>query len=187
MDVESHQSLKEYDINFGTVQVTEHVIGYYIVNKFNLSDIKDEIEFEDPNLIPKIQIVTKGLWMKFDKNQFDMELGDIVDGTHGIEHNIISLLPLFVMCDSRDIGGFTFYDGEKVVMVIYDGHDGGVGYTKKVYKDFRNILKHSFTSISQCKCSKGCPFCIMASGCGTGNKDLDKSLSKTILGKLIVK
>jgi len=70
-------------------------------------------------------------------------------------------------------------------MTIYDGHEGGIGYAMKAFFNFPNIIAYTYEAVRQCKCSNGCPFCIMNSSCGSSNQHFDKAASLIILQYLL--
>jgi DEAD/DEAH box helicase domain-containing protein len=182
---DSERTTRHMNLELGDVEVVEQVIGYARVDRFNPNEILREIEYVNKETIPPIRMVTKGFWLKLDPQVFSMSQEDLVNAVHGIEHNIISLLRLFVMCESSDLGGSSFMDGNNVIMTIYDGHEGGIGYSRKGFNDIRTLLTRSLESIETCGCAHGCPFCVMASRCGSGNKDLNKKASIAVLRQLI--
>lgn len=178
---ENNKKSNNFELHFGPLTVTETVDGFARVERFNPYTVIREIIFDEDHQLPPIIMNTKGVWLKFDLEKFDAHPDDVLDGLHGIEHNLVSLLPLYVMCDSRDMGGFSTIHKNKAIMTIYDGYEGGIGYTRKAFDKYQDLLKHSLESISGCKCKNGCPQCIMSSSCGNANTNLNKKMSIRIL------
>ena len=105
-------------------------------------------------------------------------------GLHGVEHALIGLFPLQVMCDRFDIGGMsTAYhkDTEKATIFIYDGYEGGIGICEKAVDVFVELLESTLDLIKNCKCRNGCPSCIYSPKCGNDNKPLHKKATEYIL------
>jgi len=176
-----------FTLNFGTLEVTEEVMGFTKYHRFYTDRKIGEVTYPTPIPSPPLTLRTKGLWIEIDADRFDMDTEKVVAGGHGIEHNMISLLPLLVMCDPNDVGGVTTGIGRTVIIALYDGYDGGIGYARKAFDKFRQLAELSLSSISRCKCYNGCPNCIMSSSCGNSNEELNKYLSirilETMLGK----
>ncbi len=65
---------------------------------------------------------------------------DLGGTLHALEHALIACMPLFSFCDSGDIGGLShtgFPAFGLPAIFIYDGHEGGVGLSKRAYDIFR--------------------------------------------------
>lgn len=43
---------------------------------------------------------------------------------------------------------------------IYDNYQGGVGFSQQLFDSHEELLRQSFTLISQCPCENGCPSCV---------------------------
>lgn len=92
----------------------------------------------------------------------------IRSGLNGFAYLFARLSPLFIMCDSQDIG--YSYDtisrqaGGGAVVTIYDQHPGGIGLSAKIYYLAEEIIQRCFTIINSCECNNGCPSCVGPSG-----------------------
>ena len=98
-------------------------------------------------------------------------------GIHAAEHGTISLLPLSVLCDRRDVGGLSTphhpHTGAPTVFV-YDGYPGGVGLTESAYGFVEELLADTARLIAGCDCESGCPACVQSPHCGNANDPLSK-------------
>jgi DEAD/DEAH box helicase domain-containing protein len=105
-----------------------------------------------------------------------------------VEHAAIACIPLFALCDRGDIGGlsYTFYPGlRKPAIFMYDGHEGGIGLTKRALAVLEDWFKTTLKVIEECPCEDGCPSCVQDPQCGSGNQPLDKAGAKLLLRKWI--
>ncbi|NPA52603.1 MAG: DEAD/DEAH box helicase [Aquificae bacterium] len=106
---------------------------------------------------------------------------------HGVEHALIGIYPLFAMNDRWDIGGLStnfFSELGKPTIFIYDGYEGGVGYSKVGFKRLPEMINSVYKNISKCSCMAGCPSCIYSPKCGNSNDYLDKTASILLAHKL---
>jgi DEAD/DEAH box helicase domain-containing protein len=112
-------------------------------------------------------------------------------GIHALEHAIISMFPLFALCDRNDIGGIAVprhAQIQKSAVFIYDGTPGGVGLAARGFEMIESLLQKTGELIASCPCDMGCPSCIHSPKCGSGNKPLDKAaallLVRALLGEI---
>jgi DEAD/DEAH box helicase domain-containing protein len=107
---------------------------------------------------------------------------------HAAEHAMIALLPLYVLCDPRDMGGISFNmhpQAERPLLCIYDGYPGGVGYSQQACQNFFQLVEATLDHLRHCHCLSGCPACIQSPRCGSSNEDLDKKGAAILLQSLI--
>lgn len=112
----------------------------------------------------------------------------IRSGLSGFGYVLGNLAPLFVMCDSRDIGVFTdprsvFNSGSPIV-VIYDNVPGGIGFSQSLYDTFSTLLEGSLEVVEGCSCKDGCPACVGPGGeFGHSGKTETIALLQLLLGQ----
>jgi DEAD/DEAH box helicase domain-containing protein len=73
------------------------------------------------------------------------------------------LIPLYLMCDSRDVGILTDVQAPQTglpTIFIYDGIPGGVGLSDEVPALYGELLEKAAELVSDCPCEFGCPSCI---------------------------
>ena len=124
------------DLHFGRVSVTEQVIAY------QRKAIRDGSTLAVcPLILPEVTFQTEAVWFSPDDDLLEglEEMPELLGALHAAEHALISLLPLWAMCDRWDIGGLStnvhFQTGLPTVFV-YDGHAGGVGITERGFDCF---------------------------------------------------
>ncbi len=107
---------------------------------------------------------------------------------HGVEHGLIGIYPLFAMNDRWDIGGLStpfFEETGKPTIFIYDGYEGGVGYSEVGFNRLKDMIESTYKTISKCNCIAGCPSCIYSPKCGNSNDYLDKTASIILSHKIL--
>ena len=111
----------------------------------------------------------------------------LLGALHAAEHALISLLPLWAMCDRWDIGGLStnlhFQTGLPTVFV-YDGHAGGVGITERGFDSFAGWVADTAHLLEGCPCTNGCPSCVQSPKCGNLNEMLDKDAARLLLQRM---
>lgn len=178
--------LGNLEIFRGVLRIKNRVVGYERKNIFDRTRIsRHELD------MPEHVFMTHGIWIKIDeKIQQEIESGyfDFAGTLHAFEHAAIACMPLFAMCDKGDIGGLSYplYPQFNMSCIfIYDGYEGGVGLTNRVFDVANEWLKTALTIISECPCENGCPSCTQDPQCGSGNLPLDKDGAKFLLTRCI--
>jgi DEAD/DEAH box helicase domain-containing protein len=83
------------------------------------------------------------------------------EGMAGIRNLLITLLPLYAMCDRPDVGGVLDSSnlGEATIF-LYDRYPGGIGYAERGYELAGELLRAAFRMVEDCPCDAGCPSCV---------------------------
>lgn len=169
-------------LGLGQLAVRTQVTGYQKIRQIT----EQALGSEDLQL-PMESYDTIGMWLLPTPEALAVQSEapvDLAGALHAIEHVMIMLLPLFVACDSHDVGGISSplhpdYDGP--VICLYDGYPGGVGISQAAYDRVRELLEASAFTISNCGCDVGCPACVQQATCGSMNRPLDKCGALTLL------
>ncbi|GAA0200854.1 DEAD/DEAH box helicase [Haladaptatus pallidirubidus] len=140
--------------------------------------------------LPELTLRTKALYFTIPED-VEQEIramgGDFGGAIHAAEHGMISLFPLELLCDRRDIGGLSTpvhpHTGKSTIF-IYDGYPGGVGLTREGYETVESLMRNTGEMIRACDCESGCPSCVQSPHCGNANEPLDKRLSAHLLSLL---
>jgi DEAD/DEAH box helicase domain-containing protein len=181
-----HRQLKNSTIFWGSVRVTQQVVGYRRVRQFSEANLG-----ETPLEMPANTFETRALWWDVPgewAGRLARRGWDFLGGLHAVEHAAIGLLPLFAMCDRWDIGGLStplHPDTERPQIFIYDGYPGGVGISEQGFNLLTELWEATLTSIKECPCEEGCPSCIYSPKCGNNNEPLDKEAAIWILESLL--
>ncbi len=172
------------ELQFGRVSVTEQVIA------FQRKAIRDGSTLDVvPLLMPEVTFETEAVWFCPGGGLLEglEEMPKLLGALHAAEHALISLLPLWAMCDRWDIGGLStnlhFQTGLPTVFV-YDGHAGGVGITERGFESFSGWVADTARLLSGCPCASGCPSCVQSPKCGNLNEMLDKAGATLLLDRM---
>ncbi len=109
----------------------------------------------------------------------------IRSGLAGVSHALAHLAPLFLMCDSRDIGVHSdpqssLADGKPTV-VIYDLVPAGIGFSERLFELHDELMARAFDLVLQCECEDGCPSCVGPGGeQGYGGKKEARALLEAV-------
>jgi DEAD/DEAH box helicase domain-containing protein len=96
-------------------------------------------------------------------------------GLAGLAFTLGHLAPLFLMCDSGDLGVHSdpqspLADGQPAV-VIYDHIPAGIGFSQRLFEIHDELILRAYELVASCKCSDGCPSCVGPGGeNGSGGK-----------------
>ncbi|MDP2688821.1 MAG: DEAD/DEAH box helicase [Deltaproteobacteria bacterium] len=186
MSVDSQRELSATTLHLGTLRVTERVLGYRKIHTQTGQDLG-----EHPLELPPSVFTTKGVWMKIDEDILDEVRGrkwSAPGALHAAEHSAIATLPLFTLCDRMDLGGVSYpYNPalESPAIFIYDGHEGGVGLTKRGLECAPEWFSSTIRLMEECDCEVACPSCTQDPKCGNNNEPLDKRGAIMVLKRLL--
>jgi len=185
VDEIKHKFVNGVRVSFGNVVVSEQVYG------FKMKMYEKVIKRELLNYPPR-KFKTQAFWFSLTdkiKGKVEGKKSLSLDGgIHGLEHAMIGIMPLKVMCDRWDLGGISYPmnpETKKTTVFIYEGIEGGIGLTKKGFELFDELIKMTYELIRDCKCEEGCPACIYSPKCGNENQMLHKESAKIILNELL--
>jgi len=186
LEVLGSRTVRNFAVRLGRLKVTERVLGYEKKSTRSM----ESLDFVSLNL-PPLQYETVGLWLEIDewiRDRVKARKRHYMGGLHALEHAIISMFPLFLLCDRNDIGGIAqplHPQVRKSAIFIYDGYPGGIGLCAKGFERIENILEKVRELLMTCDCVDGCPQCIHSPKCGSGNRPLDKESALIIVESLI--
>jgi len=185
--VETHEMGAQATL--GKLTVEDTVTGYLLYSNPS-DDTPRECEFEEP--LESRAIETTGLFITVPGDVEAMIIDqaesqdEYLSALHAIEHALISLFPMEVLCDRGDIGGLsTVSHGQTTsgTIFIHDGHPGGAGLTRQAFDQLDVLLEKTFKLLQDCSCRDGCPSCIHSPHCGNANRSLNKQLALQLLSE----
>jgi DEAD/DEAH box helicase domain-containing protein len=162
-------------LHLGELKVTEWITGYE-KRKFHTQELMGTFPLD----LPEQSYETVGLWMEIPRearSYCEDKFLHFMGGLHGTEHALLSLVPLFAICDRGDMGGISMVEHVGVkgpAVFLYDGYPGGIGLAERIFGIFENLLERTLKLVEECPCDDGCPSCIHSPKCGSGNYPLNK-------------
>ena len=179
-------TVRNFTAFFGYLRVTDQVTGF----QRKLVRGQKTISSESLDLPPRV-FETEGLWFEIPP-EVQAEMGKkhmhFMGGIHAVEHAVIGVFPLLVLCDRNDVGGicYPFHPQlEKSAIFIYDGYPGGVGLAKEAFTHIEKLLLAGQEAVVRCTCETGCPSCVHSPKCGSGNRPIDKRAALQVFAGLL--
>ena len=108
-------------------------------------------------------------------------------GLAGLATVLGQLAPLFLMCDSGDLGVYT--DPTSAVfghpsVALYDQVPAGIGFSQKLFEMHAELLRRALELVEECECEDGCPSCVGPAGeNGVGGKQETIALLEQLTGR----
>ena len=175
LEVYDRKNFDGFGISHGRLLVREKISGYQ-----KRSTRTNKLIASFPLDLPEQRFETVGIWLEVPKiSQDEMEDNQLhfMGALHALEHAMIGMFPLLILCDRNDIGGIScpvHYQITGAAVFIYDGHPGGVGLCSEAFLKITELLKQTEQTIESCDCENGCPSCVHSPKCGSGNRPIDK-------------
>ena len=171
--------------HFGALRVTERITGYQRVATGSM-----RILARVPLDLPPQVFETEGFWIEIPewlRQRTESARLHFMGGIHAMEHALIGLMPLAVLCDRNDLGGISHPWHEQAgcaAVFVYDGHAGGMGLTAEAFAAIAGLFAQTRRHIAGCACELGCPSCVHSPKCGSGNRPIDKQACLFLMEQL---
>jgi DEAD/DEAH box helicase domain-containing protein len=176
LSVRSYVDAGPVGLFLGDVEVTNQVVGYQR-RRLGTREVLDTVPLD----LPPRRLRTVAVWWTVSPQALaaaGIAWPEVPGSLHAAEHASIGLLPLVATCDRWDIGGLStavHHDTGSPTVFVYDGHQGGAGFSERAYLAAAEWLSATRTAIADCPCENGCPSCVQSPKCGNGNDPLDKA------------
>lgn len=197
IEAESDRAEKR-EISFGNLTmeagrgyggVVEQIYGYREVPLFQRGrNVPEVINLERPLVN---QMRTELLWLVLPPREAFSHVLSFDSGLHGLEHLLLGLFPLEVMCDPQDIGAASFGASlshqSRPAIYFYDSCEGGAGFAHGCYHRLEELLNLAYRTLRSCRCKEGCPACVQSARCREANDGVNKYATTLILERLLGK
>jgi DEAD/DEAH box helicase domain-containing protein len=89
-------------------------------------------------------------------------------GLSGMAHVLYNIAPIFLMCDTRDLGYHSDPQsplaGGNPTVVIYERIPAGIGFSQKLFSIHDVLIRNALEIVGVCSCKDGCPSCVGPAG-----------------------
>ena len=169
-------------LGYGDVTVTTTIPMFKKIRFLS----RDSMGFEKVDLPPQL-LETVAFWFAPPEAVVQEMVGrKLIAGEAlvGISNVLVEVAPLFVMCDTQDIG--TVVDAKNLgrdALFVHDRYPGGMGFAARCMEQFQEMMHTAAEVVRNCGCEDGCPSCVGSSVPPFAMTDLDSGVRGRIPDK----
>jgi DEAD/DEAH box helicase domain-containing protein len=82
---------------------------------------------------------------------------------YGASHLLRQIVPVWILSDPSDIKAYSMVKSpfnDHPTIYIYESVPGGVGFSRRIFDMFNDIVVGALSLVGKCGCSDGCPSCV---------------------------
>ncbi len=149
------------NLAYGEVSVTTLATMYKKI-KFRTHE---NMGFGKINL-PEQEMHTTAFWFEFPHDvafKLGLSTEDLGGSLKALANLLRNVVPLWVMCDPKDIRTFPEVKSpfsDRPTIYVYDNYPGGVGFSQKLFQLSTDVWEACGEMIQSCGCTDGCPSCV---------------------------
>ena len=181
-ETEAEEEWKEGLLGYGDVTVTTSIPMFKKIRFHS----RDSLGFEKLELPPQI-LETVAFWFAPPEHiatamkEKNMLMGEAL---MGIANVLIEVAPLFVMCDTQDVGVVVDEKNlKRSALFFHDRYPGGMGFARRCLDRFDEIMTTISAVVHDCGCVDGCPSCVGSAVSPSSMTDLDAAVRGRIADK----
>jgi len=137
--------------------------------------------------LPEQEMHTTSFWVSFPQ-----DLGAMIGVSHerlagalyGASHILRQIVPVWALSDPADIRAYSMVRSpftDLPTIYVYETVPGGVGFSRRIYDMFDDIVEGAISLIKKCGCRNGCPSCVgPALEIGEGGKSAAQSVLEVL-------
>jgi DEAD/DEAH box helicase domain-containing protein len=164
---------KGIEKSLGDLSVTRTVVGYKKV-RFHTHE---NLGWGEVHL-PEQEMHTSGFWITFPDDmaeRLDFSTERLGGALQGAAHLLRRIVPVWIISDPADIRSIPMVRSpftDRPTIYIYESIPGGVGFSRRIYDMFDEIVEGALSLADACPCDEGCPSCVgPAVETGKGGKE----------------
>jgi len=116
--------------------------------------------------LPEQEMHTTSFWMSF-PDDIAVNLGlsreKLSGALYGASHLLRQIVPVWILSDPSDIRAYSMIKSpfnDHPTIYIYESVPGGVGFSRRIFDMFDEIVVGASSLVQKCCCSDGCPSCV---------------------------
>lgn len=106
---------------------------------------------------------------------------------YGASHILRQIVPVWILSDPSDIRAYSLVRSpftDLPTIYIYESIPGGVGFSRRIFDMFGEIVEGAISLVKKCGCKDGCPSCVgPALETGEGGKSRAEQLLRLLRQK----
>ena len=139
-----------------------------------------------PVKLPETEMHTTAFWISFSPQSLGgLPQPAVQSGLQGLTNLIPQIASLYLMSDPRDlraVGQIKSPFNEQPTLYLYESYPGGVGYSRELYRIYKDIFRSARRAVLSCNCREGCPSCVgPPEQIGPGGKEHTLALMEVVL------
>jgi DEAD/DEAH box helicase domain-containing protein len=116
--------------------------------------------------LPEQEMHTSSFWASFPE-EIAQTIGvnheQLAGALYGASHILRQIVPVWALSDPADIRAYSMVRSpftDRPTIYIYETVPGGVGFSRRIYDMFDEIVKGAVSLVKKCGCRDGCPSCV---------------------------
>ncbi|PJA76218.1 ATP-dependent helicase [bacterium CG_4_9_14_3_um_filter_65_15] len=118
--------------------------------------------------LPEMEMHTTSCWWELPEDTHG-RMGDagldLGEALKGLTHLLGRVAPVFVMADPADLRALPMVRSPftgRPTLYLYDAFPGGVGFARRLFDQFEDLVDAARSHLERCPCRGGCPACVGA-------------------------
>jgi DEAD/DEAH box helicase domain-containing protein len=116
--------------------------------------------------LPEQELHTGAFWVSFPEDiarQIGVSVERLAGAMYGASHILREIVPIWILSDPSDIRAYSLIKSpftDLPTIYIYETTPGGVGFSRRIYDMFDEIVDGGIKLLKKCGCKDGCPSCV---------------------------
>jgi len=140
--------------------------------------------------LPEQEMHTASFWVTFPQDLSEIlsvSNEKMAGALYGASHILRQIVPVWALSDPADIRAYSMIRSpftDLPTIYIYETIPGGVGFSRRIYDMFDDIVEGAMSLIKKCGCKDGCPSCVGPElEVGAGGKSAAQRVLRILLKK----